>query len=264
MAFYVTARAGDLPELRLVLPTRKEAVADDFLTKSMRPAALAAIYRGLAANHQKLGVAFSDDNRRTALEHYGIELPEPRPRLLPWGVEDWRRATVDQVIPKPKNIKELEHGEPDAVLVYTEVMGEKMVGNTIALLERRHRKANRLFKPDAKLHSTAWYRQMPVVTLATASLIYDDKPEYMWNLADYPPDNLREKLHGPKPARIVIRLHSTQPDRIGNPIEYETTWLAVSPLPAGDRRADPRPPDDTLLSHRLSNEGGLNLPCLVE
>ena len=250
MAFYVTARAGDLPELRLVLPTRKEAVADDFLTKSMRPAALAAIYRGLAANHRKLGVAFSDDNRRTALEHYAIELPEPRPRLLPWGVEDWRRATVDKVLPNLKNLEEFKRTEPDAVIAYTEVMGEKMVCNTIALLERRHEKGNRLFKPDPRLQSTAWYRQMPVVTLATASLIYDDKPEYMWNLADYPPDNIREQARGPKPARIVIRLHSTQPDRICNPIEYETTWLAVSPLPAGDRRADPRPPDDNTRTYR--------------
>ena len=241
MSFHVTARADDLPELKLVLPSRKEAVENDFLIKSLRPAAEAAIYRGLAAHGARIGVAFSDDNRREALSRHGIELPAPRPRLLPWNTEGWRRKTVEKLLPTAGGPGGSAAPAPGAMIMDRSLIGERMVADTIALLEQRTRTTGgdaRLFEEEPRLQSNDWYQRTPRLAGATARLVYDDAPEYCWNLADYPPEDILERATGQRPARILIRLYASMPENGGDsgcepsgcePIEYETTWIAVTP-----------------------------------
>ena len=232
MNFYVTAKVDKLRELKLLLPARKAAVENDFLTETMRPAAIEAIYRGLAANADKLGVAFTDDNRRRALENHGITLPEPRPRLMAWGWEAWRRPTVQDVLSPPANDGEPDADEPAQLIVHREMPGDAPVHDTIALLEQRRGGTQRLLRPEPCLVHTPWYQAIPVMTRATASLLYENGVEYSWDLRDYRPTNMRKHVQGAKPDRILIRLESH--DQLGKPmkpIEYETTWLTVAPKP---------------------------------
>ena len=86
----VLADVHDCPGLELVLPARKEAVENAFLTE-MRDAARLAIYRAMAADPEPRP-AFED---RAKAREAGIDIAPPPARLRPWrpsvaDCNDWR------------------------------------------------------------------------------------------------------------------------------------------------------------------------------
>ena len=86
----VLADVDDCPDLELVLPARKEAVENDFLTE-MREAARLAIYRAMAADPCPRP-AFEDWTRA---REAGIDIAPPPAMLRPWrpsvaDCNDWR------------------------------------------------------------------------------------------------------------------------------------------------------------------------------
>ena len=155
----VLADVADCPDLELVLPARKEAVENTFLTE-MREAARLAVYRAMAA----------DADPRPAFEDWkqareaGIDIASPPALLRPWrpsvaDCNDWREA--------PK-LAEAGH---DALVMDCDLQPPE--AQTLWRAAERDGFAPRLFEADGRLEGYGWYdglgRTTAISVLAAAA-----------------------------------------------------------------------------------------------
>ena len=195
----VLADVDDCPNLELVLPARKEAVENDFLTE-MRAAARLAIYRAMAADPSP-HPAFEDWTRA---RDAGIDIALPPAVLRPWrpsvaDCNDWR---------EPGKLADAGH---DAL-----VMGcdpEPPEGQALWRAAERAGVASQLFEADRRLEGYGWYDALDRVTEITVRVADADGK---WMALDaYPLPEASRAPAAPLPARpagirfgLAIRLAS--------------------------------------------------------
>ena len=149
----VLADVDDCPDLELVLPARKEAVENDFLTE-MREAARLAIYRAMAADPLPRP-AFEDWTRA---REAGIDIAPPPAVLRPWrpsvaDCNDWR---------EPPKLAGAGH---DALVVVCDP--EPPEAQALWRAAERAGMAPRLFEADRRLEGYGWYDALHRVTEIT-------------------------------------------------------------------------------------------------
>ena len=236
----VAADVEDCPQLRFVLPARKEAVETPFLAE-MRDAARLAIYRALAAEPDPRP-AFEDWMRARKA---GIEIAPPPRELRPWrpdiaDIDDWRDA--------PK----LEPVGADALIVACDP--EPPEAQSVWRAAERNGVAHRLFAPDGRLRGYAWYDAVPrmagIRTLVTAdgrtrSLDACASPERAGvpaAAAPERPDSIRFGLTV-RPAEGVERVLDLQGDlafagepwsRVGEALPLVTADSGLDPMALAD------------------------------
>ena len=160
-AWSVLADVDGCPDLELVLPARKEAVENVFLT-DMREAARLAIYRAMAADPNPRP-AFEDRERA---REAGIEIAPPPALLRSWrpsiaNVDDWRDP------PKPAPVG------ADAL-----VMGcdpEPPEAQALWRAAEREGVAHRLFEADRRLVGYGWYDALDRATGIAVEVTLDGK-----------------------------------------------------------------------------------------
>ena len=189
-----TARADidDCPDLELVLPARKEAVENGFLTE-MRAAARLAVYRAMAAEPSPRP-AFEDWTRA---REAGIRIAPPPALLRPWrpsvaNVNDWR---------DPPNLAETGH---DALVMACDP--EPPEAQALWRAAERAGVASRLFEADRRLEGYGWYDALGRVAAMHIRVAADG--EWM-AIDDYPvPERpgLRAAVLPARPAAIRIEL----------------------------------------------------------
>ena len=192
-AWTVRADIDDCPELELVLPARKEAVENGFLTE-MRAAARLAIYRAMAADPEPRP-AFEDWTRA---REAGIDIAPPPAMLRPWrpsiaDSEYWRDS------PRPVPVG------ADAM-----VMGCDPEPPEAQALWRAAERAgidSRLFEADRRLEGYPWYDAIGrIVRIRTEATL--ERRRYA--LDDYPVPERTGAPEAPLPRRPdAIRMSLT-------------------------------------------------------
>ena len=188
----VLADVDDCPDLELVLPARKEAVENAFLT-DMREAARLAIYRAMAVDPAPRP-AFDDWKRaREAC----IDIAPPPAVLRPWrpGVadcNDWRESGKPAGAGRNTLVMECDPEPPEAQALWRAAEREGI--------------ASRLVEADRRLEGYGWYDALDRVTAMTVRVSAGD--DWM-ALDEYP---LPEASRAPtaalpaRPAAIRIAL----------------------------------------------------------
>lgn len=157
-AYHVALDVGSTPELKLVLPARKEVVQNDALV-SLKIACKQAIYEYIASlgEHE---LAFSDWEEARNL---GIALPEARKELRIWSPMD---AEYDYVTVKTCEVT------PDCILVE----------NSIPAIEQCFERAVRDHPIRQKMLGThdpykgySWYDALETITDIEFKAYHDDK-----------------------------------------------------------------------------------------
>ncbi len=186
----VLADLEDCPDLELVLPARKEAVENAFLT-DMREAARLAVWRAMAADPSPRP-AFADWTRARKA---GIAIAPPPAALRPWrpmiaDCNDWR---------DPGKLADAGH---DALVMDRDP--EPPEAQALWRAAERAGIAPRLFEADRRLEGHGWYDALDRVTdIAVRVAAGDD-----WTtLAEYPlPGPSRAAPLPARPAAIRIAL----------------------------------------------------------
>ena len=206
----VSANIGDCPDLELVLPARKEAVENDFLTE-MRSAARLAIYRAMAASPDPRP-AFDDWERA---RQAGIDIAPPPAVLRPWRpatahVDDWR---------EPPKLAVPGHGA-----LVMDVDPEPPEAQAFGRAAERAGMATSLFETDRRLAGYDWYDGLDRVAGIATHVAIGGK-EYP--LEDFP---LPERT-GPSAAALPSRPATIRPETI-------RMDLAVRPMRGPGRTFD--------------------------
>ena len=192
----VLADVDDCPGLELVLPARKEAVENAFLTE-MREAARLAIYRAMASDPEPRP-AFAD--RARALEA-GIDIAPPPAVLRPWrpsvaDCNDWR---------EPGKLADAGPDSSGGALVM-DCDPEPPQAQALWRAANCTGVASRLFEADRRLEGCDWYDALDRVTEIAVRVAAGDD----WVALDaYPlPDSPRSPVASlpPRPAAIRIGL----------------------------------------------------------
>ena len=186
----VLADVDDCPDLELVLPARKEAVENDFLTE-MREAARLAIYRAMAADPCPRP-AFEDWTRA---RDAGIDIAPPPAVLRPWrpGVadfNDWRDPPKLAAVGQDALVMDCDPEPPEAQALWRAAEREGI--------------APRLFEADRRLEGYGWYDGLDRVTEIAVQVAAGDD----WMAPEaYPlPETLRSPA-APLPSRpAAIRI----------------------------------------------------------
>ena len=131
------------PELKLVLPARKEAIETGF-PGEMRDAARLAIYRAMACDPQPRP-AHAD---RVQARDAGIDLPVPPAVLRPWrpgvaDVDDWREPPALAAVGRDALVMGIDPDPPEAQALYRAAARAGI--------------ADRLFEADRRLEGFGWY-----------------------------------------------------------------------------------------------------------
>ena len=190
----VLADVADCPGLELVLPARKEAVENAFLTE-MRDAARLAIYRAMAADPEPRP-AFED---RAKARETGIDIAPPPARLRPWrpsvaDCNDWR---------EPGKLADAGPDSSGGALVM-DCDPEPPEAQALWRAAERAGIASRLLEADRRLEGYGWYDALDRVTEITVRVAAGDD----WMALDaYPlPDSSRSPV-APLPSRpAAIRI----------------------------------------------------------
>ena len=180
----VLADVDDCPDLELVLPARKEAVENDFLTE-MRTAARLAIYRAMAADPSPRP-AFEDWTRARKA---GIEMTPPPAVLRPWrppvaNVDDWRDPPKLAAVGRDSLVMDCDPEPPEAQALWRAA--------------ERDGFAPRLFEADRRLEGYGWYDGLD--RMAAISVMAAAAGEWV-AIEDWP---LPERAH-PTAARLPSR-----------------------------------------------------------
>ena len=190
----VLADVDDCPGLELVLPARKEAVENAFLTE-MRDAARQAIYRAMAADPEPRP-AFED---RARAREAGIDIAPPPAVLRPWrpsvaDCNDWR---------EPGKLADAGPDSSGDALVM-DCDPEPPEAQALWRAAERAGIASRLFEADRRLEGYDWYDALDRVTEIAVRVAAGDD----WVALDaYPlPDSSRSPV-APLPSRpAAIRI----------------------------------------------------------
>ena len=192
-AWTVRADIDDCPELELVLPARKEAVENTFLT-DMRAAARLAVYRAMAADPDPRP-AYQDWTRA---REAGIDIAPPPAMLRPWrpcvaDSEYWRDS------PRPVT------AGADAM-----VMGCDPEPPEAQALWRAAERAGietRLFEADRRLEGYPWYDAIERVVRIHTEATVERRP---YALDTYPVPERTGGAEAPLPRRPgAIRMSLT-------------------------------------------------------
>ena len=190
----VLADVADCPNLELVLPARKEAVENAFLTE-MREAARLAIYRAMASDPEPRP-AFED---RTRAREAGIDIAPPPAVLRPWrpsvaDCNDWR---------EPGKLADAGSDSSGDALVM-DCDPEPPEAQALWRAADCNGVASRLFEADRRLEGCDWYDALDRVTdIAVRVAAGDD-----WvALEEYPRPETSRSPAAPLPARpAAIRI----------------------------------------------------------
>ncbi len=186
----VLADVDDCPDLELVLPARKEAVENDFLTE-MREAARLAIYRAMAADPCPRP-AFEDWTRA---REAGIDIAPPPAVLRPWrpsvaDFNDWRDPPKLAAVGQDALVMDCDPEPPEAQALWRAA--------------ERDGTASRLVEADRRLEGYGWYDTLDRVTESAVRVAAGDD----WMAPEaYPlPETLRSPA-APLPSRpAAIRI----------------------------------------------------------
>ena len=186
----VLADVADCPDLELVLPARKEAVENAFLTE-MREAARLAIYRAMAADPAPRP-AFEDQARAREAR---IDIAPPPARLRPWrpsvaNVDDWRDPPKLAAVSQDALVMDCDPEPPEAQALWRAA--------------ERAGIASRLFEADRRLEGYGWYDALDRVTEIAVRVAAGDD----WVALDaYPLPETSRSPAAPLPARpAAIRI----------------------------------------------------------
>ncbi len=186
----VLADVDDCPDLELVLPARKEAVENDFLTE-MREAARLAIYRAMAADPCPRP-AFEDWTRA---REAGIDIAPPPAVLRPWrpsvaDFNDWRDPPKLAAVGQDALVMDCDPEPPEAQALWRAAELDGI--------------ASRLVEADRRLEGYGWYDTLDRVTESAVRVATRDD----WMAPEaYPlPETLRSPA-APLPSRpAAIRI----------------------------------------------------------
>ena len=190
----VLADVADCPDLELVLPARKEAVENAFLTE-VREAARLAIYRAMASDPEPRP-AFKD---RARAREAGIDIAPPPAVLRPWrpsvaDCNDWR---------EPGKLADAGPDSSGDALVM-DCDPEPPEAQALWRAAERDGIASRLFEADRRLEGYDWYDALDRVTEITVRVAAGDD----WVALDaYPLPESSRSPAAPLPARpAAIRI----------------------------------------------------------
>ena len=189
----VRADIDDCPELELVLPARKEAVENTFLT-DMREAARLAVYRAMAADPDPRP-AYQDWTRA---REAGIDIAPPPAMLRPWhpsvaDSEYWR----DPPRPVPAGA--------DAMVMACDP--EPPEAQALWRAAERAGIAARLFEADRRLEGYSWYDAIERVVRIHTEATIERRP---YPLDTYPVPERTGAPEAPLPRRPdAIRMSLT-------------------------------------------------------
>ena len=183
-AWTVRADIDDCPELELVLPARKEAVENGFLTE-MREAARIAIYRAMAADPDPRP-AYQDWTRA---REAGIDIAPPPAMLRPWhpsiaDSEYWR----DPPRPAPASA--------DAMVMACDP--EPPEAQALWRAAERAGIAARLFEADRRLEGYNWYDAIERIVAIHTEATVERRP---YALDEYPVPERTGAPEAPLPRR---------------------------------------------------------------
>ncbi len=188
----VLADVDDCPELELVLPARKEAVENAFLTE-MREAARLAVYRAMAADPSPRPV-FEDWSRA---REAGIDIAPPPAVLRPWrpgfaDCNDWYEAGKLSDAGRDGLVMDCDPEPPDAQALWRAAERDGI--------------ASRLFEADRRLEGYDWYDGVDRAT--AVSILASGDGEWLW-IDDWPlPERAASRADRlpSRPAAIRIEL----------------------------------------------------------
>ena len=165
----VRADVRDCPGLELVLPARKEACENAFLS-GMRQAARLAVYRAMAADPEPRP-AFVDWTRA---HDAGIDLAAPPQVLRPWrpaiaDIDDWREPSKLAPAGRDALVMACDPDPPEAQALWRAA--------------ERAGVADRLFEADRRLEGYGWYDGLDRVIGIHTEVAADGKA---WPLDDFP------------------------------------------------------------------------------
>ena len=188
----VLADVDDCPDLELVLPARKEAVENAFLTE-MRETARLAVYRAMAADPDPRPV-FEDWSRA---REAGIDIAPPPAVLRPWrpgfaDCNDWYEAGKLSDAGRDALVMDCDPEPPEAQALWRAAERDGI--------------ASRLLEPDRRLEGYGWYDGLD--RAAAVSILASGDGEWL-RIEDWPlPDRARSRAARlpSRPAAIRIEL----------------------------------------------------------
>ena len=188
----VRADVETCPDLKLVLPARKEAVETEFLGE-MRDAARLAIYRAKACDPEPRPAYADWVQARSA----GIDLPLPPAVLRRWrpgiaDIDDWREPTALAAVGSDALVMGIDPDPPEAQALYRAAARAGI--------------AERLFEADRRLEGFGWYDGLDRVGDVRTEIVIDGVAQPL-DVFRAPPEKTGAPA-GPAPQRPhTIRMH---------------------------------------------------------
>ena len=189
------------PDLKLVLPARKEAVETPFL-EEMREAARLAVYRAMAQADPAPRVAWTDWHKA---KEAGIEMPEPPAELRPWrpaiaDTDYWDERSAFTAVGSGALVMQADPEPPEAQALH------RALGLTG--LQDGSERTLKVFAPEPRFEGYPWYDTLARVTGIETLVTVDGAVRSL--------DYFTNRENGGEPERpeaIVMHLHVLHPPK---------------------------------------------------
>ena len=185
----VACEVNNCSELELVLPTRKEAVENDFL-RNLRQTAQLAIYRAMSQDPNPQP-SFNDWH---AARKLGISVRQATPELIPW-----RPITADWNGPGYPNHKIVVVDLDQAILVDKDLTTPEAQVLWLAACEAKQDAF--LFKQNSHLVGYDWYSQLDKMENVVFNAVFDGNPS---NLRE---DEIPDADPLPRADAIIVKFN---------------------------------------------------------